>query len=136
MKKSPLRKRAKTHTPAWHRKEAVKWAKLIAKHRDNYICVTCGKSAKQGYQIHGSHIFPESKFLRLSCDPLNIMAQCARCHMDWHENPKGQDWFEVRFPERKKELLELQEKYSSSFIKPDYKEITAQLKEEYRLLIT
>ena len=135
MKKTSLKKRAKAHTQPWHRKEAVKIAKLISKHRDNYTCVTCGKSADQGYQIHGSHILPESKFLRLSCEPLNIMSQCARCHMDWHEHPKGQGWFEEKFPTRLKELLKLQAGHDCNIIKPDFQKITKDLKEQYNSLI-
>lgn len=136
MKKTPLKKRAKTHTNPWWRKKAVEVAKLISKHLGEYTCVTCGRSSQQGYQIHGSHILPESKYQRMSCVPDNIMCQCARCHMDWHENPaQSFRWFEDKFPDRFNNLTIMAEDFDAEITKPDYQKITKQLKEEYNKLI-
>lgn len=131
MKKTKLKKRRtrKDWTNEDWRKEAVELAKKIAKQRDEYTCVTCGKSADQGYQIHGSHILPESKFHRLSVEPLNIMAQCFKCHSLWHEHPKGQGWFDEMYPTRLKDLFKLQSDLESC-IKPDYQKIYEDLKEQ------
>ena len=113
LKRTPLARgtkklsdRAKKHTQPWYRKECVKVAKLIAKHRDEYTCVNpgCGRNSADGYQMHGSHILPESKFHRMSCVPDNIMTQCARCHMNWHEHPLGQEWFDETFTGLKEKL--------------------------------
>ena len=135
MRKTKLSKTAAKHTQSWYRNKCVEIAKLIAKHRDEYVCVTCGNSAEQGFQIHGSHILPESKFHRLSCEPLNIMAQCFKCHSLWHEHPKGQDWFEELFPGRKEKLFKMQAGIDCNIIKPDYKKILSDLKEEYKLIL-
>lgn len=135
MKKSPLRKRAKTKTNAWYRKQAVEIAKKISKHIDNYTCVTCGRSAEQGWQMHGSHILPESRYLRLSVEPENIMCQCAKCHMIWHESPKEQNWFEEKYPERLKRLRGMEAEFQKQIIKPDYNVIYQELKSELNQLI-
>jgi hypothetical protein len=143
LKRAPLARgtkklsaRAKTHTNPWWRKQAVAIAKLIAKYRDNYTCVTCGRTADSGYQMHGSHILPESKFLRESCNPENIMCQCARCHMNWHENPiDSAIWFDREFPKRYNDLAIEAYNLSCETIKPDYEKITKSLKEQYKALI-
>lgn len=126
LKRTPLRKKTKSKTNSWYRQKAVEFAKLIAKHRDNYRCVKCGKSAEQGYQIHGSHIFPEGKYHAMSFLTENIKALCARCHMDWHENPLDTGWFIEKFPDRYKKL----KKMSISNDKPDYKKAYEELKEK------
>lgn len=126
----------KTKTNTWYRKKAVEVAKLIAKHLGNYVCCRCGKSAASGYQMHGSHILPESKFHRMSCVVSNIMCQCARCHMDWHEHPLAQrEWFDEKFPGRYDKLKKMDEEFSKEYIKPDYKKIWENLKKQYNLII-
>jgi hypothetical protein len=62
------------------------------------------------------------------------MAQCFKCHSLWHEHPKGQDWFDELFPTRVKDLFKLQADLES-IIKPDYKKILEQLKEQYANMI-
>lgn len=126
LKRTPLRKKSKVKTPSWYRKKACEYAKTIAKHRDEYTCVKCGRSAENGYQIHGSHIFPEGKYHAMSFIVENIKALCARCHMDWHENPLDTAWFIDKFPDRYKKL----KKMSISNDKPDYKKAYEELKIE------
>ena len=105
MKKTPLRKKAKAHTPSWYRKKCVEIAKVLAKERDNYICQRCGRSKKQGYQIHASHLKSEGTHRSMSADLDNIMAKCAQCHMWWHENPTDSDkWFREKYPDLAKTL--------------------------------
>ncbi len=126
--KTKKKKRKKLTNAKW-RKKCVEIAKKIAKERDNYTCVTCNRSKAQGYQIHGSHILPESKHLRMSCVPENIMAQCARCHMDWHEHPlSNAQWFHLKFTGRYEELVAMDRKFKKEMIKPNYEEIYNQLK--------
>lgn len=106
MKRSPLARKAKEKSQPWYRKKCVERAKRLAKERDNWICQRCGKDGKNGYQIHGSHIFSEGRYHGLSANILNIKALCAQCHMWWHENPiDAVNWFKERFPERYKKLL-------------------------------
>lgn len=118
MKKSPLKKKAASHTPSWYRKKEVAKAKIIAKERDNWTCQRCGRSRDYGYQIHGSHVFSEGRHPGMSADPLNIKALCAQCHMWWHENPaESMPWYKRKFPERYAYLLKL----SRTTIKKDWK---------------
>jgi hypothetical protein len=119
------------------RQECVKTAKLIAKHLAGYKCQNpdCTNSAEKGYQMHGSHIRPESKFHRLSVEPLNIMCQCFTHHSIWHEDPQGQDWFRITFPNRLEEINMMDEAFKKSYIKPDYKKIHEELKEKYNNMI-
>jgi len=51
--------------------------------RDNYTCVTCGRSRDQGYQIQAGHYLPMGSVgsnNKLSWDEFNIHAQCAKCN--------------------------------------------------------
>lgn len=138
MKKTPLKKVSDSHTNEWHRKKAVETAKLVAKHIGGYICCNpeCLKSAEQGYQMHGSHILPEGKFHRMSVVVENIKCMCARCHMNWHENPLAQHkWFDKVFPGEFENLNEMEYELKQGFIKPDYKKINEELKEQYKSMI-
>ena len=83
------------------RKKAIELAKKIAKERDNYICQKCGKT-KDETQIQGSHIIPVKAGGLIAADPENIIALCAGCHKwkgdSWHEAPKEQQWFDIKYP--------------------------------------
>ena len=83
------------------RQKAIEEAKRIAKERDEYTCQKCG-ATKETKQIHGSHIIPVKAAGIISADPENIIALCAGCHKwsgdSWHEDPKGQKWFDEKFP--------------------------------------
>jgi hypothetical protein len=136
MKKTKLSKTGKSHTNAWYRKKCVEIAKMISKHRDNYTCVTCGRTAEQGWQMHGSHVFPEGRFARISAEPMNIICQCAKCHMEWHEHPlKAREWFDDKFPGLYNKISKMENLLGKEIIKPDYKQILVSLKEEYNKLI-
>jgi 5-methylcytosine-specific restriction endonuclease McrA len=104
-------------TPTWYRKKMVARAKLLAKERDNFICQHCRKDGKI-YQMHGSHVFSEGRYHGMSDMLENIKTLCAQCHIDWHENPLGQDWFRKKFPERYEFLL----KQSRKTIKRNWKQ--------------
>jgi hypothetical protein len=128
-------KKKKEKSQAKYRQECVKVAKLIAKHRDRYRCQVpgCARSAKSGYQMHGSHIFPEGKFHSMSAETDNIETLCARHHMDWHENP-------IASVERlKKQKPELYKELSARSLidrKVDYKALLSDLKAEYQSMIS
>lgn len=109
LKKSPLKKKAKKYTSSYFRKECVKLAKIIAKKRDSWKCLYCGRTKAEGWQIHGSHILPEGTYVYMSADPENIIALCSRCHVggvwknskepSWHEDPiYFAKWFEEKWP--------------------------------------
>ena len=93
-----MQKNKKTAT----RKKCVELAKKIAKTRDNWTCVTCGRQEN----IHGSHVFPEGKYRNMSADVDNIMAQCYHCHLSfWHKHPtEAGQWFINKYPTRYEEL--------------------------------
>lgn len=86
-------------------------AKIKAKDRDNWTCLHCGRSKEQGYQMHGSHIYPEGVYLSMSAEVDNILTLCAKCHVgggawknksipSWHEDPVYfADWYREKFPE-------------------------------------
>ena len=98
-----MKKKEKTKT--WYRKKCVERAKKIAIERDGGLCQRCGKSKQDGWQIHGSHVFPEGKYHGMSANTENIKALCAQCHMWWHENPiASSEWFREKFPKRYKKL--------------------------------
>lgn len=91
----------KKKTPTWYRKKCVEIAKRLAKERDGYRCQRCPRDASQGYQMHGSHVYPEGSYHGMSAMVENIKCLCAQCHMDWHENPiEARDWFARTFPKR------------------------------------
>lgn len=80
------------------RKKCVTKAKLIAKERDSWTCVKCGRTKAEGWQIHGAHIIAETSHATCA-EPDNIIALCARCHIRWHEHPiETARWFEGKYP--------------------------------------
>lgn len=89
----------KKKSQTWYRKKCVTKAKDEAKKKADYKCEKCGRSRVQGYQMHGSHIYPEGIYKSMSADADNILCLCALCHMDWHENPiRASEWFNGKYP--------------------------------------
>jgi len=115
------------------RKKAIELAKKVAKKRDNYICQKHGESCVG--QMHGSHIIPVGAGGIIAADPDNIITLCASAHKlagdSWHEAPKEQDWFDIKFPGR---YARLKAKHENRPIKKyewleKVKELTQQLKD-------
>lgn len=84
------------------KKRAITLAKTIAKIRDGYICQKCGNSLAAGFQMHGSHIMPET-WAGTAADPENILCLCANCHVrgrdSWHQEPvNNARWLEEKYP--------------------------------------
>lgn len=114
----------KEHTETWFRKKCVEIAKNEAKKRDKYTCQRCGRSAKQGYQIHGSHIKNEGLNHSMSADLDNIIAKCAQCHMWWHAQPdESGKWFREKYPDLAKELDKRAQKPFKVYWKQRYEEM-------------
>jgi len=94
------------------RQKAIDQAKQRAKERDNFTCQKCGATGEYK-QIHASHIIPVKAKGVIAADPENIIALCAGCHRwagdSWHEDPKGQDWFDKKFPGLYKKLKQKHE---------------------------
>jgi len=91
-------KKIKKKTNEWHRKKCVEWAKTEAKKKAGYKCEKCGRTKTQGYQMHGSHIYPEGVYKSMSADVDNILCLCAIDHMDWHEHPlQAAEWFKTKY---------------------------------------
>ena len=87
-----------------YRKKCIELAKKISKERANYICEKCGRSKKQGWQMHGAHIIPVN-YSGTCADPYNILCLCAACHSiggkSAHQNPvEFSRWLDNRFPDR------------------------------------
>lgn len=109
-----------------NRKHCVEKAKLIAKERDGYKCLWCGRTKEAGWQIQASHIKGEGAYPNLSYNPRNIKALCAVCHRRWHSAPlEAAEWFKTKFPAWYKELQALAK---APVGKPDYDEIYKNLK--------
>jgi len=85
-------------------RKAIELAKKLAKERDGYTCLRCGRSKQGGYQIQGSHIFGIGAHPRLAAEILNIKALCASCHRWWHSSPQESGkWFREKYPDWYKE---------------------------------
>ena len=86
------------------KKKSIELAKKIAKDRANWTCEKCGRSKRQGWQLHGSHIIPV-EYGNTAAMPENILCLCASCHSmgrdSAHENPVPfSRWLETKFPGR------------------------------------
>lgn len=76
--------------------------------RDNNRCVWCGKYV-QGFDSQVSHVIPKGRCTYLKWDMQNVKLLCAFCHNElWHRRAEGRKWFDKKFPERIKYLLEHQ----------------------------
>ena len=89
------------------RKEWRKLDKIIsefAKDDKDWTCEDCGRSKKQGWQIHHHHFIGRKK-TSLRWVNENIFILCARCHNDWENDPqiackkgralRGDKWFKL-----------------------------------------
>jgi hypothetical protein len=47
-------------------------------------CLTCGVHISEGRAINFSHLLPKGKYPEYRLDKRNIVLQCGRCHMNWH----------------------------------------------------
>lgn len=102
--KKPIKKPI-SHTITWYVDHARVLASNLAKHRDKYRCLRCGRSAEAGWKIDGSHIKPKGTHKSMSADVENIKALCSNCHRWWHANPTESGlWFKTTFPAWHKEL--------------------------------
>ena len=112
-----------------NRKHCVELAKKIALDRDGRRCRRCGRTKESGWQIHGSHILGEGAHPRMSYDPRNIKALCAKCHMWWHSSPtESGHWFRTKYPEWWDEIMGDCLKREKALEKPDYTEVYLDLK--------
>jgi hypothetical protein len=50
----------------------------------NAKCLTCGVHISEGRAINFSHLLPKGKYPEYRLDERNIVLQCDRCHMKWH----------------------------------------------------
>ncbi len=98
---------AKPRTESWWRKKCVADAKELAKIRDDYTCLYCGRK-KPEVQIHGSHIYAEGAHKSMSADVDNILSLCYTHHIggynanqpSWHNDPLEMvAWFKEEYPE-------------------------------------
>lgn len=110
-----------------NRKHCVNLAKLIAKKRDGYQCLWCGRD-HYSVQIQASHIKGEGAYPNLSYNPKNIKALCASCHRKWHSSPlDATEWFSTKYPEWHEEIMRLAREPVG---KPDYDKTFEELKKQ------
>lgn len=112
-----MRKETDQHKKEKVRKKCVDLAKKIIKIKAGYHCEyrdekgRCPRSKKNGYQMHGSHIYGENSNKSMSADTDNLLCFCATHHTggmwknakepSWHESPKEMvNWFDKTFPIR------------------------------------
>jgi len=73
--------------------------KDIIRERDDWTCQCCGKKVA-GKNAQASHVKPKSLGLRFRWDLLNMKLLCGKCHLSWHGDPTGSDWFTKKWPHR------------------------------------
>lgn len=95
------------------RKKCVELAKEIAKYRFHHVCQKCKVSKRGGHVIDAHHILSEGAHIKLSTEIENIVALCRNCHTtatdSWHNAPRGQKWFEEKFPGKREYLKNLEQ---------------------------
>ncbi len=77
--------------------------KLILK-RDGYKCVICGRTEKEGYELHVDHILPKDKGGKASLE--NGQTLCSRCNFrkkNYNQTESGKKMF-IRLWETSKKL--------------------------------
>lgn len=104
-----VKKKSETTLKKKKRIELLKRAKQVVYARDKNICQHCWVACNWSNR-HASHIIPVSATGRLALYPLNMKVMCYHCHINWrHKNPiESGEWFANKFPDRLKELRELQ----------------------------
>lgn len=124
----------KEKTITWYVNQARKIASQLAKIRDNYTCLKCGRSAEAGWKIDGSHIKPKGTYKSMSADVDNIKALCSTCHRWWHSNPTESGlWFKKKYP-KWHEKLRLRSMKIKHMGKLEWSEKLIKLKEELNKL--
>jgi len=121
------------------RKRCVALAKKIAKTKDGYRCVYCGRQKPQ-VAIHSHHIYNEGCHKSMSADIDNLITVCFTHHSSswnakepsFHKNPMEMaDWFLEHYPERHAELRERSKK-NVSLNEGVWEKKLEKLKEEWK----
>jgi len=93
------------------KKKSIELAKKIVKDRAGWKCEKCGRTKKQGWQMHGAHIIPV-EYSNTCCLVENIICLCAKDHSmgrdSAHEHPLlFSEWFNKKYPGRYDKLWEI-----------------------------
>ncbi len=101
-------------------KELWELVKTYIRLRDKNICQHCLKEV-YGVSAHTSHV-KGKKNKRLKYNENNLKVLCAYCHRRWwHVEPlEAASWFDNKFPDRAKYIVEHQHEYCKHTI--DYLE--------------
>ncbi len=78
--------------------------KKIIFERDGYRCVICGRSSKEGYELHADHIIPKDKGGKATVD--NGQTLCSICNFrkkNYSQTESGKKMF-IRLWEKAKEI--------------------------------
>lgn len=82
MKKTPLRKKAKSKSLAWWKNKLWTVFSIYIRKRDKFICFTCGRKG-EGSGIHAGHFINKSiGGLGLYFHEQNVHAQCYHCNIN------------------------------------------------------
>lgn len=109
----PKPRKSKTKS---QKKACIELAKRIC--RIGGVCIKCGRSKAQGWQIHAAHIMPVT-YANTCASTYNLIPLCAACHSmgprSAHQNPhEFVLWFEERFPGRYKLLQAIANTHKSN----------------------
>jgi len=132
MRKTPLRKTAKTHTIGWWKKKFWTTFSLYIRTRDHFTCFTCGKRG-DGKGLHAGHMIPRAAGgLSLYFHEQNVHAQCYHCNINLGGNGAiysvkfiakyGQETFD--------EILQLKYTGYRKYTIPEYQSLIEEYKEK------
>lgn len=100
--------------------------------RDNYTCVTCGRTRDEGYQMQAGHFYPmgaTGSNNKLSWDEFNVHCQCARCNGPGQGEQAAMEHYIIRTYGKKK-LAELKERRNRVDPVKDWKALTDYYKQK------
>ncbi len=97
--------------------------------RDDSTCQWCGAKV-QGVYAQCSHVRTR-KYYDTRWEQSNVKILCPACHRRWHDNPVEADaWFNEKFPERRKWILERQKMAPHTWRDEDLLKIKRELEEK------
>lgn len=110
-----IRRKKKGSLSDWKSK-AISEAKRVA--RSIGYCEKCNRTEN----LQGSHIIAVGNSTLIAADVDNILCLCYSCHLGnggWHLDPSANiDWFDAKWPGRRKELQERADKMRNAPTKP------------------
>ena len=125
MRRTRIRKTAKTHTMGWYKKKFWTTFSLYIRTRDDFTCFTCGKKG-EGKGLHAGHMIPRaSGGLSLYFHEKNVHAQCYYCNINLGGNGAiyATKFIEKYGQEEFDEILRLQHQGFKKYSIEEYQEL-------------